>query len=140
MMKALRVSSLIVAFWLMASCAFAISPADSWVASGLKAAGSHQHITTQPCVVGGFLVTATSNGGFAQLITATTYGSGIEGTGLAGAHVITKTATINKILADVPQATANNSVYVDYGDNGMYSDGPLFLDCHSARAEVYYKE
>jgi len=137
MKKAIMCIAVVIAM-LCATHAYAISLADSYVASGMKVENTHQHITTNPAVVGGLYIIPTANNGFACLVSTNGPEAYPPSATEVGQHYYTSTA--NKVLADVGSATAGVPIYVTWGDKGMACSGNLFLDCVNARAEVYYKE
>lgn len=142
-MKALRVSSFIVAFWLMASCAFAISLADVSVSSGVKQPNTHAHITASPsCIVYGMSVIGTANGGYVQLVQSAS-DPALKATSSVdiGQHIVIDAVQtgVNKILMHIQIGTANNTNSVSI-PQGVACAGKLFIDCMNASAEVYYKE
>lgn len=136
MKKATRIYPMVVALMLITSCAFAISLADGYESSGIKRQNTHQHILTSPSKIFGFLVTATANGGYACLVSTLPQADATDAHREGEQFYL---ATSSKVLADVGQATAANSIFVSWPD-GIKCGDNLFLDCVNAKAEVYYKE
>ena len=137
MIKALKIGCFMVAFWLVATCAFAISLADVSVASGVIA-NTHAHVTTSPnCIVYGFNVVAIQNGGYARIVSSNTTPNVAADAETIGQHIVTSTA--NTVLAHVQIITALGTEYISF-PKGVGCNGKLFVDCHGASAEVYYKE
>lgn len=141
MMKALRVCCFIVAFWLMASCAFAISLADGYKTYSLES-NSHAHVSvTSASKVYAMTVTFVGNGitasewGFARLIQVNTQTAGLNTASEVGQHYV----TTGKGLTCVKVNALNPTLHLNWPD-GISCGGPLFADCQHTRAEVYYRE
>ena len=95
---------------------------------------AHAHVTTKPARIYAITVTATANGGFAQIFDTVALPYTKAYSVLQDSHYLTYPEK-----ADVRVATANDTVHCDFPE-GINIDSQLFVDVEDADIKIYYKE